>query len=98
MSYKQLYKQLYHDFNHWYFRNYYVIIFWFWWTVAVIVLGLSGFGAYWMTTNYVESDAKVRKAEADRQELLDVLNGKLAMVEYAGKYAVIERVTWEVLK
>lgn len=38
---------------------------------------------------------QVAKAERDRQELLEVLNGKRGMVEYAGKYIVIERVTWE---
>lgn len=107
MNYKKMYRQLYHEFNHWYFRNYYVIVFWFWWIVAALVLGLSGYGAYWVTTNYVEADAKVKmaearvdKAEADTQELHDVLKGKLSMVDWDGvsKYAVIERVTWEVRK
>lgn len=39
--------------------------------------------------------ARTAKAESDRQEVLDVLSGKMAMVEPSGHYARIATVVWE---
>lgn len=70
------------------------------WAIAIM---LAVYGLWYSVTSvragYLlvsEAEARIAKAEADKQELLAVLNGKLAMVGYAGKYAVIERVVWEV--
>lgn len=73
---------------------------WAVWLIAVVVLGLALYGATHTVMLYAEADARVMKAEADKQELLDVLNGKLAMIdtEHGSRYAVVERVTWEVVK
>lgn len=72
------------------------------WTVVIC---FAVYGAWYSVTTaqahyllVVEAEARIAKVEGDRQELLDVLNGKLSMVDYAGKYAVVERVTWEVRK
>lgn len=71
---------------------------------AVVIL-LAVYGLWWSVTSarahYLlvsEAEARIAKAEADTQELVEVLNGRLAMVEYAGKYAVVEQVIWEVRK
>lgn len=71
--------------------------------VYTILTLLAVYGLWWSVTAaragyqlVTEAEARIAKVEADKQELLAVLNGKLAMVEYAGEYAVIERVVWEV--
>lgn len=72
------------------------------WTIAIL---LAVYGLWWSVTSarahyllVTEAEARIAKAEADRQEVHDVLKGKLSMIDWDGvsKYAVIERVTWEV--
>lgn len=72
------------------------------WAVAIL---LAVYGLWYSVTAaragytlVTEAEARIAKAEADTQELHDVLKGKLSMIDWDGvsKYAVIERVTWEV--
>lgn len=72
------------------------------WAVAI---GLAAYGLWYSITEarrgyllVTEAEARIAQAEAGKAELLAVLNGEVAMVDYAGKYAVIERVLWEVRK
>lgn len=74
------------------------------WAVAIL---LAVYGLWWSVTSaragyrlVTEAEARIAKAEVDTQELIEVLNGKLAMIdtEDGAKYAVIERVAWEVMK
>lgn len=64
-----------------------------------ILILLAVYGLWFSVTQhqmYAEAGMRIAKAETEREMLLAVLNGKAQMVEYAGKYAVVERVTWEV--
>ena len=42
-----------------------------------------------------EAALQAAKKEKEVQDLYDVLNGRKQMLEFAGKYLIIERVTWE---
>lgn len=59
--------------------------------LAVILLWLS----VKQHMMYHDAASKIAEAEKDRENVLDYLRGKKQMVEYAGKYMVTERVTWQ---
>lgn len=70
----------------------------FWLTIAALVF----IGAYSAMTEYrwatTDAQIAVKKAEADRQEVLDVLSGKLAMRTKGHEYYEFAEVKWQVAK
>lgn len=57
---------------------------------------------YKLTSHYTTLEQrtaeKVARAEADKQEILNILNGKLVMVEGEGHYARIATIKWETVE
>ena len=45
-----------------------------------------------------QAQQQVVKARADRQDVLDVLNGKKVMVQHFGKYAEVATVKWQMVE
>lgn len=70
------------------------IVFW------LVIAALTAIGAYSAMTEYQGATAAIKKAEADRQEVLDVLAGKLVMVlpVSGGNFAEVATVKWELVK
>lgn len=72
------------------------IIFW------LIIAALVAIGAYSAMTEYrwatTEAYNAVKKAEADRQEVLDVLAGKLVMRTQGKEYYEFAEVKWTLAK
>lgn len=67
-----------------------------------VALALAAFYVGYCAADYLlleeHTSALVAKAEADRQEVLDILNGKQVMVDKTGKYAKIARVEWDLVE
>ena len=72
------------------------ILFW------LVIAALVGIGAYSAMTEYrwatTEAQNAVKKAEADRQEVLDVLSGKLVMRTRGTEYYEYAEVKWKLAK
>lgn len=64
------------------------------WLLLAAVLGaLTGYGAWWSMTRYVEADARIRAAQENERLALALLNGEVQEIERAGKYAKV--ITYE---
>ena len=71
--------------------------------LVATVASLSAYGVYYSicAEGMVRvAESKANSLEGDNKNLLDILNGKKAMVDHTKgeRYAVIERVTWEVVE
>lgn len=68
------------------------------WSVAILLAGIGLWYSITTARNHnalvSAAEARATMAEADRQEVLDVLAGRLTMVEPAGKYERLAVVTW----
>ena len=66
---------------------------------AMLVLSVACVGYVTRAAVLVEqAQQQVVKARADRQDVLDVLNGKKVMVQHFGKYAEVATVKWQVVE
>lgn len=70
--------------------------------IVLCLCAVVGIGAYKMASRYIwattEAQNAVKQAEADRDQVVAVLNGKLAMVDQSGKYAKVAQVSWVVVE
>lgn len=68
------------------------------WCIAILIAAIFLWLSVKQHMMYAGAAKEIAESKADVEKLLDILRGKKGMAEYAGKYLVIERVTWQVEK
>lgn len=65
------------------------------WGIAILLAAILLWFSVKQHMMYAGAAKEIAMAKADTESVLDILRGKKGMAEYAGKYLVIERVTWQ---